>query len=136
MFGFKYFFFRQMIAFNITNIVEYKTQRAYVTRLLLHLNPKELISYDDKFDLCHDICHHLNYLFNYNISIKLLNTSNIIKQKTDLLVINKDCDIDIINYIDSNYILIFRKDIIEIKNYNCIKTIENDTLNMYLYKNE
>ena len=33
---------------NITNIVEYKTQRAYVTRLLLHLNPKELISYDDK----------------------------------------------------------------------------------------
>ncbi len=121
---------------NITNIVEYKTQRAYVSRLLLHLNPKELISYDDKFDLCHDICHHLNYLFNYNISIKLLNTSDIIKQKTDLLVINKDCDVDIINYIDSNYILIFRKDIIEIKNYNCIKTIENDNLNMYLYKNE
>lgn len=121
---------------NIANIVEYKTQRAYVSRLLLHLKPKQLISYDDKFDLCHDICHHLNYIFNYNISIKLLNTNNITKQKTDLLVINKDCDVDIINYIDSNYILIFRKDFIEIKNYNCIKTVKNDYINMYLYKNE
>lgn len=119
---------------NFNTVVEYKTQRAYMSRLLLFLNIKELITYDDAFDLSHDVCHHINYLFNFNTTIKLLNSSDIIKQECDLLVINKDCDLSVINYIDANYILIFSNSNLEIEKYNNVTTINKENLSMFFFK--
>lgn len=119
---------------NFKTVVEYKTQRTYMSRLLLFLKIKELVSYDDNFNLSHDMCYHINYLFNFNTTIKLLNSSNIIKQDCDLLVINKDCDLSIINHIDANYILIFSNSNLQIEKYTNISTISKTSLSMLLFK--
>jgi len=111
--------------FNFEKIIEYKTQRAYTSQLLLHLKPIEFISYDDEFIFNHDFCYHLNYLMNYNITIKLLKTSEMTFEKCDLLVLNFDCNYsDISNVLTSKYILLFTKDDININGYEEIRRNE------------
>ncbi len=120
---------------NFKKIIEYKTQRSYVSQLLLHLNPIEFISYDDDFLFNHDFCYHLNYIMNYNITIKLLKISDMIQDECDLLVLNFDCNYsDVSNFFDSKYILSFTKDNLEIKNYEEVKKIEINNDKMILFK--
>lgn len=122
--------------YNFKKIIEYKTQRAYVSQLLLHLQPEEFISYDDQFLFNHDFCYHLNYLMNYNITIKLLNINNVIsEEQCDLLVINFNCNYeDVIRNIQSQYILIFNNSILCIDGYEKIKETEFHDKKMTFYK--
>ncbi len=121
--------------FNFKKIIEYKTQRSYISQLLLHLKPIEFISYDDDFLFNHDFCYHLNYLMNYNITVKLLKTSELSIDECDLLVLNFDCNYsDVNNIIDSKYILVFSKEDLNINNFEKIKKIEVNSDKMILFK--
>jgi hypothetical protein len=122
--------------FNFNTIVEYKTQKAYMSRLLLHLKPVEFITYSDKFDLSHDICHHINYLFNYNIKIKLRTTDEIKNYSTDLLVINNDCDLDILNKIQTKYLFVFSKKCPILNKFEMVKHYDSELINFYILKYE
>lgn len=120
--------------FKFNSIVEYKTQRTYMSRLLLMLNPKQLVSYDDKFDLCHDYCYHFNYLLKNKTTVNLINSKEIKNHHCDLLVINYECDMNILNKVKSNYLMIFNEKELVINNFNLFKTFKGKHTNMFLYK--
>jgi glycosyltransferase involved in cell wall biosynthesis len=124
--------------YNIQNIIEYKTDRAYISRILLHLKPLQFTTIRDEPQLQHDILHHLNYLFNYKINIifkdsKILDDINY--ENYDLLVLNNQQVPS--NIKDIKYILYFsNNDNLIISNYKktIIKKNVNNTYMIFFEK--
>jgi len=122
--------------FKFDSIIEYKTQRTYMSRLLLMLEPKRLISYDDEFDLCHDYCYHFNYLLKNKTNLQLLNSKQIENNECDLLVINYQCDLNILNKIKSKFLIVFNDKDVNIDGFKINKNIKGTRTNMFLYIKE
>lgn len=123
------------IKFN--KIIEYDSQKGYISQVLLHNNPKELIFHSDSHSFHHEFCYHINYIMNYNITIKILPTET--KNDCDLLVFNSLSNDhkyeDVIKRIDAKYILILAtKNIADFDKFISVNTIFKNNNYMQLFK--
>lgn len=122
--------------FSFNKIIEFKSKNTYVSQILLHTNPKEFIFYEDKYKFHHDFCYHINYIMNYNITIKVLFTDDVVKNDCDLLIFNFS-DIEyknVFNFIDAKYLLTFSLNKLEFENFESTYIVYKNNIYMELFK--
>lgn len=125
--------------FEFNKIIEYNSQKVYISQALLHNNPKELLFYCNEYTFHHEFCRHINYIMNYNVTIKVLPIENINHNCCDLLAFNllsnKEKYDDIIKIIDAKYILIISsEEITKLDMFISIDKIFKNNNYMQLFK--
>lgn len=111
--------------FAFNKIIDYNSKKSYLSQILLHNTPKELVFCDNNDTFYQDFCRHINYLMNYNTTIKVISTET--KTDCDLLVFNLISNNDkyenVIKNINATYILIISSE--QIININGFITVDN-----------